>query len=225
MSEYWADLALKLDGLYTAEDFESAAYRLVAEQVIYHADRNNKISYSVINLYEKEFNKVLGPLGLSITVNHQYRYVAAIPRHAKSSTASVAQTLFSLVLRGIHEDGARGGDQTEEGEVICDYIELQEKYRLMTGRDLPAKGELDGLLRTARRWGIVRQLEEDEGADLSSAHEHSTSGIAIRHAIIEVLGETSLMRLAQWGVVKGEEVVDADEGMIQQDEGGNYEAA
>lgn len=32
----------------------------------------------------------------------------------------------------------------------------------MTGRDLPTRGELDTLLRSAKRWGIASALREDE---------------------------------------------------------------
>lgn len=226
MSNYWEDLASRLDGIYTSEDFETAAYRLVAEQVIYHVDRNSRVSYAVIEQYEREFDKVLAPMGVSIGVNRQLRYIVAIPRHARANTATVAQTLFALVLRGLYEEVARSGQFTEDGEVMCDYIELQEKYRLMTGRDLPAKGELDALLRTARRWGIARRLEEDEGMDLTPLQEQSAGGIAIRPAIVDVLGETALMRLAQWGSSKADAVTDTTEQMTtSQQEGQDHEEA
>ena len=226
MSNYWEDLASRLDGIYTSEDFETAAYRLVAEQVIYHADRNSRVSYAVIEQYEREFDKVLAPMGVSISTNRQLRYIAAIPRHARASTATVAQTLFALVLRGLYEEGARSGQFTEDGEVMCDYIELQEKYRLMTGRDLPPKGELDALLRTARRWGIARRLEEDEGMELTPLQEQSAGGIAIRPAIVDVLGEAALMRLAQWGSSKPDALTDTTEQMTtSQQEGQDHEEA
>lgn len=206
MSNIWEDLASRLDGVYVAEDFEAAAYRLVSEQVIYHSDRSSRVSYSIVDLYEREFNKVLAPLGVSLIVNRQLRYVVAQPQHARASTATVAQTLFALVLRGLYEEGARAGDLSEEAEVMIDYIELQEKYRLMTGRDLPPKGELDSLLRFVRRWGIARRLDDDDSTELTLLQEQSVSGIAIRPAIVEVLGETALMRLAQWDPNVGREV-------------------
>jgi hypothetical protein len=205
MSNFWEDLASRLEGVYVAEDFETAAYRLVSEQVIYHSDRSSRVSYSIVDLYEREFNKVLAPLGVSLTVNRQLRYVVAQPQHARASTATVAQTLFALVLRGLYEEGARAGDLSEEAEVMIDYIELQEKYRLMTGRDLPPKGELDSLLRAVRRWGIARRLDDDDSTELTILQEQSVSGIAIRPAIVEVLGETALMRLAQWEPHVGQE--------------------
>ncbi|MDP2857277.1 MAG: DUF4194 domain-containing protein [Bacillota bacterium] len=210
MSSYWEDLASRLDAIYEPEDFEAAAYRLVSEQVIYHSDRASRASYGLIELYERDFSKVLAPLGISVMVNRQLRYVVALPRHARTSTATVAQTLFTLVLRGLYEDGARAGDLTEDAEVMVDFIELQEKYRLMTGRDLPPKGELDTLMRAAKRWGIARRLDDDDSAELTPLQEQSVSGVAIRPAIVEVLGETALTRLAQWAQNTSSEV-DAEE--------------
>src|SRR5450830_806314 len=198
----WEDLASRLDGIYTVEDLETTAYRLVAEQVIYHSDRNSRVTYAILDLYEREFAKVLAPFGVSLSINRQLRYVAALPRHAKASTATVAQTLFALVLRGLYDEGVRAGGLTEDGEILCDYIELQEKFHLMTGRDLPTRGELDTLLRSAKRWGIARRLEDDDSGYLTPLQEQSAGGVAIRPAIVDVLGETALMRLAQWGAAK-----------------------
>lgn len=209
-SQHWEDLASRLDGVYTVEEFETAAYRLVAEQVIYHSDRSSRVTYGILELYEREFAKVLAPLGVSLSINRQLRYAIALPRHAKASTATVAQTLFSLVLRGLYDEGVRAGELTEDGEVLCDYIELQEKFHLMTGRDLPSRGELEMLLRSAKRWGIARRLEDDGGGHPAPLQEHSVGGVAIRPAIVDVLGETALMRLAQWGTAR--EAVHADGG-------------
>lgn len=37
----WSDVASRLDGIYSVEDFEAAAYRLVAEQVILLIHQSN----------------------------------------------------------------------------------------------------------------------------------------------------------------------------------------
>lgn len=208
----WEDLASRLDGIYTVEDFETAAYRLVAEQVIYHSDRSSRVTYAILDLYEREFVKVLVPFGVSLSINRQLRYVTALPRHAKAGTATVAQTLFALVLRGLYDEGVRAGGLTEGGEVLCDYIELQEKFHLMTGRDLPTRGELDTLLRAAKRWGIARRLEDDDSGHLTSLQELAAGGVAIRPAIVDVLGETALIRLAQWGAARDEANADGGAG-------------
>jgi hypothetical protein len=208
----WEDLASRLDGIYTVEDFETAAYRLVAEQVIYHSDRSSRVTYAILDLYEREFVKVLAPFGVSLSINRQLRYVTALPRHAKAGTATVAQTLFALVLRGLYDEGVRAGGLTEDGEVLCDYIELQEKFHLMTGRDLPTRGELDTLLRAAKRWGIARRLEDDDNGHLTPLQELAAGGVAIRPAIVDVLGETALIRLAQWGAAGDEANADGAAG-------------
>lgn len=224
----WEDLASRLDGVYTVEDFETAAYRLVAEQVIYHSDRSSRVTYGILDLYEREFAKVLAPLGVALSINRQLRYVTALPRHAKASTATVAQTLFALVLRGLYDEGVRAGGLTEDGEVLCDYIELQEKFHLMTGRDLPTRGELDTLLRSAKRWGIARRLEDDDSGHLTPLQEQSTGGVAIRPAIVDVLGETALIRLAQWGAARDEAQRDSSIGdpvVIEDNQGESDEAA
>lgn len=224
----WEDLASRLDGVYTVEDFETAAYRLVAEQVIYHSDRSSRVTYGILDLYEREFAKVLAPLGISLSINRQLRYVTALPRHAKAGTATVAQTLFALVLRGLYDEGVRAGGLTEDGEVLCDYIELQEKFHLMTGRDLPTRGELDTLLRSVKRWGIARRLEDDDSGHLTALQEQSAGGVAIRPAIVDVLGETALIRLAQWGAAKDEAHVEGAAGesvAIEANQGMTNEAA
>ena len=195
MSSYWQELASNSDGYYQAEDFEAAAYRLVTEQVLYHADRGSRKLYGIVERYERNFVKVLAPLGITLGVDRQLLFAYAIPVHVTPTLATVTQTLFALVLRGIYEDGMRAGYLCDEsGEIHCDFVELREKFQLMTGRELPGKGELETLIRTAKRWGIVRRLDDIESPEPGV----SAGGVAIRPAIREVLGETALQQLALW---------------------------
>ena len=98
--------------------------------MIYHSDRSSRVTYGILDLYEREFSKVLAPLGVSLSINRQLRYVTALPRHAKAATATVAQTLFALVLRGLYDEGVRAADLPKTARSQCDYIELQEKFHL-----------------------------------------------------------------------------------------------
>jgi hypothetical protein len=186
MNQYWEGPAAATEGTHTAEEFEAAAYRLVAEQTIYHADRHSRTAYWLVDRFERDFRHALAPLGIDVLINRQLRYACALPRHAKSGTASVAQTLLALVLRGIYDEAARLGQMNDHGEVVCDLIELSEKYRIATGRELPGKGEFDGLLRTMQRWGIARKgeevvLDDDEGTGQPYA-------VVIRPEFADVLG-------------------------------------
>lgn len=193
----WESLAARSNGLHVVEDFEVTTYRLVVEQVLYHADRGSRTAYYVVERYERAIKDVLAPLGVDVHVNRNLRYAYAIPRHGKSGNATTQQTVFALVLRMVYEESAKIGDLTDDGEVICDLVELEEKYRVLTGRELPGKGELDLLIRSMRRWGIARLSTEQDGIGEEGLLDQPYA-IVIRPAIVDILGETALQRLSQW---------------------------
>ncbi len=200
MSQYWESLASRTDGQHTSEELEMAAYRLAVEQVLYYADRHSRTAYYMIERYEREFRQALGPLGIDVQVNRQLRYAYALPKHAKAGAASIAQTVFALVLRAIYDESASTGQLTDDGEVVCDLVELAEKYRLMSGKDLPTKGKLDSLMETMKRWGIARK-SEDQGLDDSDDMVGQPYAVIIRPAIADMLGEAALARLVQFRTV------------------------
>jgi len=199
MSQYWEGIAAKTDRQYVADEFESTASRLLAEQVLYYADRHSRMAYGMVERFEHEYKHVLSQVGVGLTVNRQLRYACAIPDSGRAGTANTAQTLLALVLRKIYDEQARTGQLNDDGEVICDAVELEEKYRLSTAgkRELPGRGELDSLVRTLKRWGIVHKVEEHELPD-SAASDMQPYVLAIRPAIVDLLGETAITRLAQF---------------------------
>lgn len=201
MSSYWEAAASRTDGQHTAEEFEAAAYRLVSEQVLYHSDKHSRVAYYLVERYTKEFERVLEPLGVVLDVNSLLRYVFAKPKHEKSGTASVSLTLIALVLRTLYDESARIGQQNDNGEVVCELIELDEKYRLSTGRELPSKAEFNAVLRQLKRCGLIRMADEQSLEDFDGEAD-SQLYILIRPAIFEVLGETTLQRLGRWAQTK-----------------------
>lgn len=212
MSQYWESLASREDSMHTPEEFEAAAYRLVTEQVLYYADKHSRTAYWLAERYEREFNQALSPLGIVLKVNRQARYAYAMPAHAKSGTATVQQTILALVLRKIFDESARLGQMNDDGEVICDLVDLEEKYRLETHRELPKKGELDALLGMLKRWGIARTSNELDGVEGDLGPGGQPYVVVIRPAIVEVLGEVALQRLAQWSDFVAAEPQQADAG-------------
>lgn len=198
MNNHWDTLAARSQGLYLPAEFELASYRLVNEQVLYHADRHSRNAYHLIEGYERDIRTALRPLGVDVQVNRELRYAYAVPLHGKSGTASTNQTLFALVLRNIYDEAARNAETNDDGEVVCDLVELEEKYRMMTGRTLPGKSELRDILRTARRWGIARVVGGADEEVLDLDLHGQDFAIMIRHAITVVLGEAALSRLAGW---------------------------
>lgn len=197
MSNYWETAASRTDGQHTADEFEATAYRLVTEQVLYHSDKHSRIAYYLVERYTKEFEHALEPLGISLDVNSLLRYVFAKPKHQKSGTASVSLTLVALVLRNLYDESARVGQQNDNGEVFCELIELDEKYKLATGRELPPKSEFNSILKQLKRCGLVRMPDEQSLEEFDSEADIQ-SYILIRPAIVEVLGEMALQRLGHW---------------------------
>jgi hypothetical protein len=223
MNNYWDTLAARSQGLHVPAEFELASYRLVNEQVLYHADRHSRNAYHLIEGYERDIRAALRPLGVDVQVNRELRYAYAVPLHGKSGTASTNQTLFALVLRNIYDEAARNADTNDDGEVVCDLVELEEKFRMMTGRTLPGKSELRDLLRTARRWGIARVVGGADEEVLDVDLHGQDYAIMIRHAITVVLGEAALSRLAGWALPgsldddDGEDDTNIDDAEAQQE--------
>lgn len=217
MSQYWETLASRTEGQHTAEELEIAAYRLVAEQVLYYADRHSRTAYWMVERYERDFRQALAPIGVDVQVNRQLRYVFAVSKHAKAGSASVAQTVFALVLRAIYEEAASTGQLSEDGEVSCDLVELDEKYRLMSGKEFPTKGKLDALMETMKRWGVARKSSEYGHDDMDDAALGQPYAVIIRPAIADLLGETALSRLVQFKSTATAAAVET-EGEVEQNE-------
>ena len=222
MSQYWESLASRTDGLHSSEELEMTAYRLAAEQVLYYADRHSRTAYWMIERYERDFRQALAPLGIDVHVNRQLRYAYALPKHAKAGSASITQTIFALVLRAMYDESVSSGQLTDDGEVVCDLVEFAEKYRLMSGKDLPTKGKLDTLMEAMKRWGIARKSEEiglGDGDDLVG----QPYAVIIRPAIADVLGEAALARLAQFRAVAAADTGEPEVAVLVTDEGVSQE--
>lgn len=193
---FWANAVTATKDVVTEDEFEATASRLVTEQVLYAADRGSKVAFSLIRDFEREFKRALEPLGYVVRVNSQLRYACAVPKHVKNSAASVDQTLLALVLRKIFDEETRNGHHDENGEVVCDLVELEVKYKQTTSRELATGGKLNALLQWMRRWGIAR-VADDDGEQ--PGHESDQPYlVVIRPGISDVLGESALARIAQF---------------------------
>jgi len=200
---FWTNAIEATRHVATEDDFESAANRLITEQVLYAADRGSKVAYGLIRDFEREFKRALEPLGYVVRVNSQLRYACAIPKHTKSSPITVDQTLLALVLRKIFDEETRSGHHDENGEVACDLVTLEVKYRQATGgRELAAGGKLATLMQWMRRWGIAR-IEDEENSQ--PGHEGDQPYmVIIRPGIADVLGEAALARIALFSSTEAE---------------------
>jgi len=215
---FWTDAAEATKNVVTEDDFEAAANRLVAEQVLYATDRGSKVAYGLIRDFEREFKRALEPLGYYVRVNSQLRYACAIPKHARTSPVTVDQTLLALVLRKIFDEETRAGHHDENGEVVCDLITLEVKYKQMTGgRELATGGKLAALMQWMRRWGLARVSDEDSNQFGQDADQPYV--VIIRPGIAEILGEAALARIALFTSLDAE-IGGVDRAVASTTEGG-----
>ncbi len=191
MRRSWNVLSQQSGGAYAVEDFERAAYRLVTEQVLYAADRHSRVAYHLVEVYLADFAAALEPLGVRLERNPHHRYICALPNHGDGAPITVDETLLVLVLRQRYDAAMRQGEVEEGGEVLLELPDLQEAYPALVQRPMPDLAVLRGLLRTARRWALCR-------IDDALPGDTQPFRIAIRPAIVEIVGAHWLQRLDQY---------------------------
>lgn len=206
MKRSWATLSQMSNGVYTVQDFERAAYRLVAEQVLYASDRLSRTTYHLIEDHFDDFAAALAPLGMRVERNAHYRYVAALPTHGEGAQVSLEETLLLLVLRQRYDEAMRQGQIEEQGEVMVELPDLQEAYPALAGRAMPDTGILRTLAKTLRRWGVSRLVD-------SEPDDPQPFYLMVRPAIVDVVGEQWLHRLDQHNRDEGgsEDILAEDE--------------
>lgn len=192
MKRSWATLSQLSGGMYTTQDFERAAYRLVTEQVLYSSDRKSKNAYHLVETYLADFAAAMEPLGIRLERNPHYRYVAALPTHGEGTPVTLEETLLILVLRQQYDEAMRQGQVEDHGDVLVELPELQEAYQGLTGRELPEGGALGALLRSLKRWSVCKTTDSEPG-------DPQPFRILVRPAIVEIVGAQWLQRLDQHG--------------------------
>lgn len=190
MKRSWNTLSQMSNGVYAAQDFERAAYRLVTEQVLYASDQRTRTHYHLVEAFLDDFAAALEPLGIRLERNAHYRYVVALPRHGDGTPVKLDETLLLLVLRQRYDEGMKQGQIEEHGDVAVELPDLQEAYPALAGRPMPEVGALRALTDTLKRWGVCRRVE-GEGDGAQPFH------LLVRPAIVEVVGEQWLQRLDQ----------------------------
>lgn len=212
MKRSWSTLSQMSNGIYTVQDFERAAYRLVTEQVLYAADHRSRVAYHLVEEFLDDFAAALGPLGMRVERNAQHRYIVALPRHGDGTPVRLDETLLLLVLRQRYDEGMRQGRVEDHGEVLVELTDLQEAYPALAGRPMPDTGALRALAATLRRWGVCRLVETESVAEaLQPFH------LLVRPAIVDIVGEQWLQRLDQHNLDDDTDS-DAGEGAVEDDD-------
>jgi hypothetical protein len=191
MKRSWNTLSQASNGLYSPQDFERAAYRLVTEQVLSAGDRATRGAYHLVEAHYDDFGAVMGLLGVRLTRNPHYRYIVALPTHAEGSPINLDETLLLLVLRQRYDEAMRNGRIEEHGDVVVELPDLQEAYPALTQRTMPDVGQLRAIARSLRRWGVARLVEAEPDSP-------QPFHLDVRPAIVDIVGEQWLQRLDQF---------------------------
>jgi hypothetical protein len=142
---------------YTVTDFQRAAARLMADQILYQAIATQRSDYDLVSAYEKEFAEAFELFGCVLDHNTRERYIAVIPTLPDVSKIPIMHTLLALVLRKLYDHHMNRGS-LNAGIAGVGLPELETAFRESTGRELPMKrqSELMDLLAAMKRWGIAR---------------------------------------------------------------------
>jgi Domain of unknown function (DUF4194) len=191
MPRSWTSLAESSD-LYEEQAFESAAYQLMAAQVLYEFENTQRVAYALIIRYRSEFKEAFRLFGMDLVFDDAARYIAAVPdRGNRRSVLPLAETQLVLVLRKLyHEQATRGA--LEEGAIaIVTIDELRAAFQAATRRELPVTArEIAALIDQMQRFGIAKQVKcEDEGLQ--------PFDVAILPGIQTLVNEATLMKLSE----------------------------
>jgi hypothetical protein len=186
--QLWENLASRRECLYAVNDFRLAAYTLMSQQALYASERLQSLPYRIISEHLHAYQTAFDLFGMEVIHDATDQYVVAIPRLERRTTLPLDMTLMALTLRQIfHESSMRG--ETEAGAAIATIEELAAAHESLTGRAMTNDaGTLRGLLDQARRMGMVRLIDADDGVQ--------PYDVKIMPAIVRMIDENVLMRLA-----------------------------
>jgi hypothetical protein len=196
----WQRLADQSNNLYTSEDFEKAAYQLLADQVLYEGDRRTRIAYTLIDQHLSHYQDLFSRLGVAVKKNPFHSFIVALPNHHVAEKMRLSETRMALVLRRLYDDKMRRADVID-GEALITLEELDQSYRDLLKRSLPDRGEVKDLALAMKRFGIARIEDTDDVQRFQ---------IVIRPAIADVFGESTLHQLAAYAMAAGEESPDEE---------------
>lgn len=168
MTKLWESLAER-DPIYTeVADYQTALYQLVTTQVLYENELSQVTSFRIVTKYLDHFQDQAEMLGMSVELNNDYRFIAAMPRQVRRLPSLPAmETLLLLTLWTQHHNASIKGE-IEQGRAVVTVEELRLSFSGLAGgkRELPRETtELRRLLAVMKRFGVAREVEPEPGSD------------------------------------------------------------
>ena len=184
----WEQLAER-SGMYSAADFQQAAYSLMVQQVLYASEQRHRTTYHLIKEHLTHFREAFDLFGVDVFDEPADQYIAAVPRNQRQSLLSTDVTLMILTLAQVYRQQMTRGEIDGDRAVIT-IEELRGAYKDLSGRELPSdSGSLKQLLLQTHRMGMSRMVDPEPG----SAQPFD---IAVLPGIKSLVSEATLMRFA-----------------------------
>jgi hypothetical protein len=191
MPRNWTALAENSAGLYTVQDFESAAYQLMSAQILYEQEHTQRLAYALICRYRSEFTEVFRLFGLDLQFRDNARYVAAVPdRGNHRAPLTLQETQLVLVLRKLYHEQAKRMELEDGLLAVVTIDELRSAFLAATQRELPTTArEIGALIDQMQRFGIAKQVKGE-------LQDVQPFNIAILAGIETLVNEATLLKLS-----------------------------
>jgi hypothetical protein len=184
----WEQLAER-SGMYSAADFQQAAYALMVQQALYATEQRQRTAYYLIKEHLSHFREAFDLFGVDLFEEPADQYIVAVPRHQRQTLISTDLTLLILTLAQVYRLQMTRGEIDGDRAVVT-IEELRSAYKALSGRELPADaGSLKQLLLQTHRMGMSRMVDSDPG----SAQPFD---VAVLPGIKSLVSEATLMRFA-----------------------------
>lgn len=206
------------DGSVDTDSLRKAASAVLERQFLFADKQRDKGFYSRIIRYPEYFTNLFDALNLDLICDPGTGYLGGVPRGSiMAYSLDIEHTLVLLVLRVIYENTLLECRAIEGGQAETDSDKLMDFYERQTGRPRPAYGQLQEILKTLSRQGLI----ETDGS------EDRVIRVRIRPSIRDIVTPAWMDLLDEY--LANREQTQEPDGEDEQtdlaDEGGAFETA
>jgi len=148
------------------EQMLEAAYALLNQQFLRHANSRQRKQYEIICRFHAYFSNLAEASGYELIMNEGQGYVGVTPRFY-SWRMKLDETLFLLVLRQLYDEEINAFHANDDATVSIPLDDLELRYKQLTSRELArTRTEFDQLSDSLRRRGILCVDNSEENPQL-----------------------------------------------------------
>jgi hypothetical protein len=140
-----------------AEDFVTAANKLLVNQFLYADKPSHRPHYFLISQHIGYFSNLFEAIGWSLTHQPDESYIGLIPKgEERYLRLKLDESLFLLCLRQQYEQKLENFD-VEGGKAFIQSDDLLQLYQNLTGKEIPNETRFKEILSLFSRHGIIER--------------------------------------------------------------------